>query len=177
MMKSVDKNVTEMNNVHPIFTKDPKEWLKYVNSHVEAMTEDGQKHSGYVFTIDPVSESIVLLTQLSADNPTNISVKLLMGSSVRSIEMKAQDSGFNQSFFDSLFRPAMENNFSESELHSKLLNLKSWLEQNRIPVSVTGDKLTVADALTIHPPYTLDCCLSTNEIILARIQGLMRNMP
>ena len=40
-----------------------------------------------------------------------------------------------------------------------------------------GELLTLADALVIHPPYGEDNCFSTNEIILGKIQGLIKNMP
>ncbi|KAI8794362.1 gem-associated protein 6 [Biomphalaria glabrata] len=176
-MKQDDEEGCEPDSVHPIFTKDPGDWLAFVNNQVEVTTEDDLKHSGYVYTVDPVSESIVLLNKFSAENPTNVSVKLLMGPSIKNVEIVAQGSSLDSQFFEKLFRPARGDTLTEKEIQSKFIRLQSWLEQNRIPVSVSRDVITVADALTIHPPYTPESCLGTNEIILARIQELIKNMP
>ena len=69
---------------------------------------------------------------------------------------------------------------SEEDLQKKQFQLKCWLLKNRLPIEVGGAKgelLTLADALVIHPPYGADNCYSTNEIILGKIQGLIKNMP
>lgn len=66
---------------------------------------------------------------------------------------------------------------SSEDLETRKQSLKSWLEQNNIPVTVQGDSLStlrVAGVLSIDPPYGPDNCSSTNEIILSRIQGLLQ---
>ena len=37
--------------------------------------------------------------------------------------------------------------------------------------------LSISDALYIEPPYSVESCRSTNEIVLGRVQGLIKNMP
>jgi gem associated protein 6 len=51
------------------------------------------------------------------------------------------------------------------------------LLKNRLPVEINGELLNVAEALVIQPPYGSENCVSTNEIILGKIQGLIKNMP
>lgn len=172
--------VTDTDSLHPIFTKDSQEWMKLVNNKVRAYTEDGQVYTGYVYTIDPVSECVVLVSPFEESKPQNISMKLLMGPSIRSIDIISGTSSIIKSQFEHLFRPAAEEKFTSEELKSRMQKLQSWLEQNRLPVATSGmdgQFLTIADALTIRPPYTENSCLSTNEIILSRIQALIRSMP
>ncbi len=69
---------------------------------------------------------------------------------------------------------------SAKEFANKRAKLKSWLLKNRLPVKDSPDNdklLCISDALFIEPPYDVDSCRSTNEIILGRVQGLIRNMP
>ena len=48
---------------------------------------------------------------------------------------------------------------------------------NRVPVKeLENGVLTVLDNVTIQPPYTVDCCFSSNELILSRIRNLLQNM-
>ncbi|CAL1536881.1 unnamed protein product [Lymnaea stagnalis] len=172
--------ITDKDSLHPIFTKDSQEWMKLVNNEVRACTEDGQEFTGYVYTIDPVSECVVLVSPSEESKPQNISMKLLMGPSVRSIEVISGTTNMIKSQFEHLFRPVAEETFTNEEMKIRMQRLKSWLEQNRLPVAtggMDGQFLTIADALTIRPPYTENSCLSTNEIILSRIQGLIRSMP
>ncbi|XP_029645897.2 gem-associated protein 6 [Octopus sinensis] len=76
------------------------------------------------------------------------------------------------------------SHLSEEALSERKDKLKSWMLKNRLPVQEQkgqdGDKpkcLCVAGAVTILPPYGPGNCCSTNEIILSRIQNLIRNMP
>lgn len=42
--------------IDSVYTVDPLELRKYVQKFVEVVTIDGEKLSGIVYTIDPVSE-------------------------------------------------------------------------------------------------------------------------
>lgn len=161
---------------HPIFSKDPEQWTQYLNKEVLVVSEDGTEWTGWVYTIDPVSETIVLLTF----QDDRLQMSMVMGHSVRSITVTNEDTKTHEKDIESLFRPKEVQNLSDDELEARKNKLKSWLLKNRLPVSVTGnngDVLSVSDALFIEPPYGSDHCRSTNEIILGRIQGLIKNMP
>ncbi|GFO28651.1 gem-associated protein 6-like [Plakobranchus ocellatus] len=169
-------------SVHPIFTKDPKEWMGLIHKFVQVTTEDNQSHKGYVYTVDPVSESIVLLkpSQANKIDFVNLSLKLLPGASIIDVTILEGDVDPQiMREFDRLFRPASSKSLSHAEINNRRLRLKQWLEKHRLPVCVSpdGQALIVAEALTILPPYCEDSCLSTNEIILSRIRTLIRDMP
>ncbi|RUS79330.1 hypothetical protein EGW08_012915 [Elysia chlorotica] len=168
--------------VHPIFTKDPQDWMGLVHKQVQVTTEDTRQHQGFVFTVDPVSESVVLLrsTQPNSNDFTGSSLTLLPGASIRNITVLSHSIDPRvKSQFDSLFRPAPSKALSEEDLDLRKLQLKQWLEKHRLPVtpSPDGQALIVAGALTVLPPFSEDSCLSTNEIILSRIRTLIRDMP
>nr|KAG5704116.1 hypothetical protein BaRGS_009646 [Batillaria attramentaria] len=152
--------------------------MQYVYKQVSVVTEDEEEHVGWVYTIDPVSQTFVLVQFLD----DNRQVLILPGTSVTKVTVLAEsaDSDGIKEKLDALFRPQTEALFSEEELRGRKQKLKMWLEKNRLPVQVTGSKgevLTISDALMIQPPYDVNDCHSTNEIILGRIQGLIKNMP
>lgn len=169
-------------SLHPIFTRDPSDWMKLIGCQIQACTEDGHQHVGHVYTVDPVSQSIVLVSfgDNAPETSCNISLKLLVGSSVTDVKIVSEAAEAVNQRFHRLFRPAVAETLSDEQMNVRKLRLKSWLEKNRLPVSLGGDSgqlLLVADAITVQPPYTEDSCLSTNEIVLSRIQGLIKNMP
>ena len=85
---------------HPIYTHDPSDWMKLIHCFVSVDTEDGGQHQGYVYTVDPVSESLVLITnpggKLDLSTPhndlstcsTNITMKIIMRPSI--VNMKVE---------------------------------------------------------------------------------------
>uniref|UniRef100_A0A0B6Z839 AD domain-containing protein n=1 Tax=Arion vulgaris TaxID=1028688 RepID=A0A0B6Z839_9EUPU len=178
------KGIEEIDSVklHPIFTKDPADWMKLVNHQIQVTTENGQVHVGHVYTVDPVSESIVLISPVgtSFETSSNIALKLLVGASVTDVKIISEGTEIVKRSFNQLFRPAIDETLSDEALNARKLKLKAWFEKNRLPVTLGGDSqqyLTVAGVITVQPPYTEDSCLSTNEIILSRIQALINNMP
>lgn len=170
--------------VHPIFEQDPAQWMQYVSKKVCILTENGHEHIGWVFTIDPVSSSFVL-AQFSVDNKTEI--EIVMGHAVKKVtildvENAEENSPLKEEMIheklNSLFVHELSSQCSDSDLLIRKEQLRTWLLKNRLPVKEKDDhSLCIADAVTVAPPYTSDACASVNEIILAKIQGLIKNMP
>ncbi|KAL4239853.1 Gem (Nuclear organelle) associated protein 6 [Mactra antiquata] len=163
----------EDDEVHPIFTKDPDEWMQYVYKQVSIMLQDGKEYCGIVYTVDPVSETFVLVNFVDDKMKTD----LIFKHATSSITILNDNVELNKSKLDRLFRPDGHHNWTDEELKSRLQLLKSWLLKNRLPVEVDGELLHVAGALVVQPPYNPENCISTNEIILGKIQGLIKNMP
>ncbi|PSN33120.1 hypothetical protein C0J52_15545 [Blattella germanica] len=148
---------------------NPVELKEYVHKSVEIVTIDGEKITGTIYTIDPVSESVILLTKKNEKSCMDI----VMGHAVKSIVVS---SSCVQPEPDDLF-PTVSVNISKEEVQQRKQKLKNWLCSNRIPIEEDGDLLKVKDALQIHPPYGQEHCLSGNEIILGRVQTLIASMP
>ncbi|XP_076367847.1 gem-associated protein 6-like [Tachypleus tridentatus] len=168
-------NSRTKSETHKVFQNDPLKLLSYVHKRVEVYTSDKKCHSGWVKTIDPVSENIVLV-HFEGDIP--VSLTMVMGHTVESINI-VNDQPIFKAMLDKLFLPKTIEVSTEELLRQKM-KLKTWLNKNRIPVEDTNNNsgnLTVANALVIKPPYGVDQCFSNNEIILGKIQGLIKALP
>jgi len=163
---------------HPIFTKDPSAWMRSIGSVVEIISSDGCRHTGSVYTVDPVSESVVLATVPEDNSKKELDLKLILGHAIRSMTPIAEQGPVLK--LDNLFKPQNQSNLSGADLKQHQERLRSWLLKNRLPVSVCKEDssvLIVADILRVQAPYTAESCQCTNEIVLGRIQGLIKNMP
>ncbi|XP_040285530.1 gem-associated protein 6 [Bufo bufo] len=155
--------------------KTPPEWQAYVNKEVTITADEKNEYQGWVVTIDPVSASVVLVT---FDDDQKTSVRIVMGHAVQKVEILKESDEATKQKLTSLFNLQESNStYNKEDLETKKLNLKTWLQQNNIPVTEQGETtrtLCVAGVLTIDPPYGPENCNSTNEIILSRVQGLIQ---
>jgi len=169
--------MSNIDEQHPIFSKDPSHWMKCIGTSVEIVTRDGCYHTGSVYTVDPVSESIVL-ANIPADKSDTLNMKIILGHAIRSWTPLSNDGPTLN--MDNLFKPKELTNISSVKIKQLQERLRSWLLKNRLPVNACTEDpsvLIVADILRIEAPYTAENCVCTNEIVLGRIQGLIKNMP
>ncbi|KAL6468849.1 hypothetical protein MHYP_G00223730 [Metynnis hypsauchen] len=152
----------------------PQEWRKFVNHEVKVTAHDNQQHEGWVFTVDPVSASVVLV---AFQEKGGACVKVVLGHAVREVQVLREGDEEMEKKLKSLFTPTGSQSFSTKELKERKESLRSWLEKNLIPVTDEGDVLRVANVLTISAPYGAEQCISSNEIILARVQSLVDSNP
>ncbi|CAH1396852.1 unnamed protein product [Nezara viridula] len=135
----------------------------HIDRNIVVETNDGVKHEGSLYTVDPVSESILLVTK--------------------------KEKGFS---IELIFKHAIHNLISVGELNPVKLGeeeknvenlsvirerLKDWLSKNLVPFEESGECLKLAGQLTINPPYGIDNCISSNEMVLCKIQKLIERMP
>lgn len=66
--------------------------------------------------------------------------------------------------------------FDGQGLEERKQKLCKWFEANLLPVEVNADKLIVANAVEILPPYDTESCIASNQIVLVRIQKLINLM-
>ncbi|KAJ8377610.1 hypothetical protein AAFF_G00255680 [Aldrovandia affinis] len=154
--------------------KNPLEWNKYVNKEVRVTASDKQQHQGWVYTVDPVSASVVLVDFQST---RKASVAVVMGHAVGEVEVLRDGDEAMAERLSAVFVPGGRQVLSQDELQRRKRCLRAWLEKNLIPVSEEGESLRVAGVLTVNPPYGPQDCSSANEIILSRIQGLVESNP
>ncbi|KAG9267058.1 gem-associated protein 6 [Astyanax mexicanus] len=152
----------------------PQDWNKYVNHEVRVSAQDKQQYEGWVFTVDPVSASVVLV---AFQESGGASVRVVLGHAVREVQVLREADGETEKKLRSLLTPAGCQVFSDVELKERKERLHGWLEKNLIPVTDEGDVLRVANVLTISAPYGAGQCTSSNEIILARVQSLVESCP
>ncbi|XP_077991177.1 gem-associated protein 6-like [Glandiceps talaboti] len=155
----------------------PAEWFSLVYKQIQVESVDGKLHVGWVQTIDPVSQSIVLVQFTDSGCAT---AEVILGHAISSVRLLNEEIETHRQQLDQLFSRNSHITYTEEELIRRKTELKEWLEKNRIPVSESGSNeelLTVSEALYIEPPYKPENCVSTNEIILGRIQALIRSKP
>lgn len=168
--------MSDIEDVHPIFINDPEDWMKFVYKKVQLLTKDGQIHEGLVYTIDPVSESVVLANF----DESKTSLEIVLGHAVSSAVTISEDVDEYKERLDSLCHTRQQRELSVEEVKQQQTRVRLWLLKNRLPITTSGPNgefLNFADALVIKPPYGPEDCVSTNEIILGKIQGLIKNMP
>nr|XP_014284579.1 gem-associated protein 6-like isoform X2 [Halyomorpha halys] len=122
------------------------------------------KHEGSLYTVDPVSESIVLVTK----KEKILSVELIFKHAIHKLISVGEPNPIK------LWEGGEKNIENVSVIRERL---KEWLSKNLIPFEESGECLKLAGQLTINPPYGIDNCISSNEMVLNKIQKLIERMP
>ncbi|XP_030051756.1 gem-associated protein 6 [Microcaecilia unicolor] len=155
--------------------KSPLDWKDYMNKEIKVTADEKNEYRGWVLTVDPVTANIVLVNVLEDGK---VSVTVVMGHAVQKVDILDEGNDEIKERLAYLFMPEEIKTFSKEDLEKRKNSLKSWLEQNHIPVTQQGDEqrtLCVAGVLTIDPPYGPENCSSSNEIILSRVQALIQS--
>ena len=119
----------------------------------------------------------VVLVQLG-EAAGGCSVSVVMGHAVEQVEVVGEADEETALRLSSLFRSEEpETRGGVEEVKRRREELRGWLQQNRVPVEEVGEDLLVAGVLTVRPPYAEQDCFSSNQMVLARIQGLLARMP
>lgn len=154
----------ELRFSHNVFKNDPLLYKSYVGNEVNVTTETGEICSGIVYTVDPVSESVVLI-QLGE----KMRLKLILGHAIKNVEVtKKCDLELPE-----LFMNLQLKKMSRSTIEERKRTVKELFAKNRLQVKENKDVLTVENVATINPPYEPENCMSSNSIVLARIQALL----
>ncbi|XP_043510398.1 uncharacterized protein LOC122528867 isoform X2 [Frieseomelitta varia] len=108
---------------HKIYKNDPLLFKSYVGKKVNILTEDDSTISGIVYTVDPVSESVVLLQGCEQDN-----LKIVCGHTIKNIEICSSE----PCRLPELFTNVPKNiQTAVGERKSAVIKL---LQENRFPV-------------------------------------------
>ncbi|XP_028297281.1 gem-associated protein 6-like [Gouania willdenowi] len=149
----------------------PQEWLQFVNKEVKVKAGNDDELRGWLHTVDPVSASLVLVTF----GHQGASVVVLMGHAVRELQVLREADEVTSQQLRTCFLPHRKPRLEPQEVKRRKAGLQRWLEENRLPVEEDGERLVVGGALSVAPPYGPEDCESSNQIILLRIQSLIRD--
>ncbi|KAK8745180.1 hypothetical protein OTU49_000499 [Cherax quadricarinatus] len=167
--------MSDVNDTHKIFTNDPVLLHSMIHCQVTVTTTDHKQYTGWVHTIDPVSESVVLVD--FGENGSK-EVILVSGYNVENIKVINSNPppGLAQ-FIDTLFRKEQVH-YSSQQLTARREALCVWLAENRVPYTVTDDmSIQVLQAAMISPPYEPESVQCTNEVVLDKVMKLVQQMP
>lgn len=155
---------------------DPLLLLSYVHKLVRVETTEGDVLAGYVKTVDPISESIVLVL-FEDEKPKMLHV--VMGHAVNSVTVVTDASPAEKEQLENLFMPARQA-LSAEQLRERKEKVRSWMCVNRIPVAESAQEpgvLIIADSVRLLPPYGPEDFQCTNSLVLGKIRGMVSLMP
>ncbi|KAM9819865.1 gem-associated protein 6 [Syngnathus typhle] len=150
----------------------PLQWTTYVNKELQVTAGmEAKEFAGWLLTIDPVSASLVLVS-LGEEGKSG-SIRVVMGHAVRRVEvLREADATATQRLRQLFASPTCGGPDPQ-----RRAAVRRWLERNRIPVEECADRLRVASALTLAPPYGPDDCSGANPVVLERVRKLLERQP
>lgn len=102
-------------------------------------------------------------------------MQVVMGHAVEQVQILQAADRETAERLQACFLPPTIRRLSPEKLRRTRSKIRIWLLKNQVPVEEEGDNLRVAGVLTIAAPYRPEDCCSSNQIILDRIQKLIRN--
>ncbi|CAD6211896.1 GSCOCG00003887001-RA-CDS [Cotesia congregata] len=158
-------NFNETEYTHIVYKNNPLLFKSYINKHVIITADDSSVHQGIVYTVDPVSESVILLEPAEEGK---FNGKIIIGHSIRNIEISTNP-GID---LPDLF-PANEKKLTAAELNERREKIKERLAINLFnPVDNNG-VLEIQGVFSIEPPYERENCVCTNPIVMSRLLGII----
>jgi len=168
-------------NVQAEVRSDPLSLRDLVGGPVKVVsaTPSASALEGILLATDPVTKTVVLVTNSSTEEGES-DVKLLPHvSSVEKVESCGSQEGLlvvaSRLLAQIKLTQAPISQNSEDLLEKKAL-VKQFLEANQLPVEEQGEELVILDSLRLRPPYTPNDCQANNEIILSRVVELISSM-
>ncbi|XP_050710333.1 gem-associated protein 6-like [Eriocheir sinensis] len=159
---------------HKIFTGDPVHQHSLIHRRVTVTTTDLKEHTGWVYTIDPVSESVILVNFNGEEKEVNI----VWGYNVKSVTpLESTPPPGLAEAVDSIFRKEQVH-YSNQELTARRESLCVWLAENRVPYTVKDDmSIQVLQVALIRTPYDAGAVECHNEVVLDKVMRLVQQAP
>ena len=154
---------------------------KYSNRRVVVFLNNNSRKEGWVHAIDPVTRTIVL----EEDNDKSCGARskkltFIMAHAMSHLVLVDHDVYSNEAHHEitDFIGSGKSSEYSEDELAKMRAEMMEWFALNRVvPVTQCSDNpavLSVMGVLFLEPPYDPECCRCSNEIILDRVQKLIR---
>ena len=152
---------------------------KYTNKRSYIYLKNNSRKVGWVHAIDPVTRTVVLEEQ-DEGSTDDKELTFVLGHAISRVvlESDANSSQGPRHGITDFIGDNKSNDYSEDELAKRRRELIEWLTLNRVPVTECSSEdsavLSVMGVLFVEPPYDPECCRCSNEIILDRIQKLIK---
>ncbi|KAK0089722.1 hypothetical protein PV325_005869 [Microctonus aethiopoides] len=160
-------NINKTPYSHKIYNNDPLLLKSYINKQTQITTEDSTIHQGILYTVDPVSESVVLIERENE----KFHAKVIVGHSIKNIQVISNSALHLPQFFS-----ISHHSMTDAELSIRRVEIKKLFTHNRFPVTENNDVLEIEGMLFIEPPYNLENCICTNPIILNRVYDILSQL-
>ena len=162
---------------HRVFRNKPLELIKHLHCHIEIQSLRGDTVSGALVAIDPVSDTAVVVKNPSSENIDDSEVTLVPFVDWGTLKV-IDDSENTKKRIRNMIKDdlgQMTDSNKDELLTRRNLVSKSLSSHGLSPI-LDGDNLVIADTVIISPPYTDHSCDATNEIILARVKSLLKDV-
>lgn len=156
---------------------------EFLHRFVHIILFEGEELYGWVYTVDPVSHTIVIAKDRDVSDHEKLGcdsslVVFVMRKAVR--ELRILETTRKEPEWLKNFAEKEKQDYTDEELQKRRASLIDWLNKNRVPIiddSPESEVVKVLGGLVIEPPYDVDSCKGTNEIVLDRIRKLISSMP
>ncbi|KAK7866299.1 hypothetical protein R5R35_007127 [Gryllus longicercus] len=155
--------------VADIFKDDSFHLKKFIGKNVIVTTIHNECQKGIVYTIDPITESIILVNNKDG----KISLDVIMRHILKAIEIL--DSSDHSVMLNSIFS-IPDTWYTKEQVNNRKAKVMQLLDKHRVPYVETEEVLKIHDTLEIHPPYGIEQCVSNNTVILSRVQSLLASV-
>ncbi|CAF1271902.1 unnamed protein product [Adineta ricciae] len=161
--------------LHEGFHFDVDTYATLINVRVQIECHGQRNYSGRVYTIDPLTQSIVLI------DDTSNRVHIVLRPDI--IQLKVLDRSSSLQSFKDPFQPSttIPTNAGESA-STRLEDLRQFLSSKRIPFQEKQEDnqsitLVIQNGIVqINAPYTSQTIIGTNEIVLSRMKFLLKSI-
>ncbi|XP_012529772.1 gem-associated protein 6 [Monomorium pharaonis] len=151
--------------LHQVYKNDPILFNSYIGKMVKITMKDESVYYGIVYTVDPISESIVLLQSKTL---MQYRLKIIFNHSIKNVQVTSEAKTFVPELFSCV-------KLSEAMLTKRKDVVMQLLLENRFPVKEEDGILFIEDTVSIEPPYYPENCTCTNSIILNKVQNILNH--
>jgi len=154
---------------------------KFIDKYIQIELVNGTIFGGECYTVDPVSGCVILII---CNENEEFCTQVIMKHAIKSFKLQENEcensqnlKDFKKRLDDKLFRSSGCGGSQETTKRKEILF--DWLKKNQLPVELTDtESLSVVNGMaTIEPPYTVDCCRSTNTIVLDKVMKIIKACP
>jgi hypothetical protein len=109
-------------------------------------------------------------------------VRIVTGEEIQRIDIldQPENSTSITKQLDVLFEDTATTVTDIQNLDKRMHDMVDWMKKNHLPVKLETDenskfKINILDSVFIKPPFTIESCESTNEIVLDKVRQLINN--
>jgi len=166
-------------DTHRVFLNKPSELLGLLSQRVELQTQRGERVSGGLIGVDPVTDT-ALLAQLHTDHSpqldlcTVVAVPFVDWETLKVMESSPEYRKMIEELSGRDVTP--ETAVGGVEVTERRSRVIEELTRHGLEVKTEGEDLVISGTVIIQPPYSHHDCDAPNEIILARIRNLLQSI-
>ncbi|CAF2542152.1 unnamed protein product [Rotaria sp. Silwood2] len=180
-MKKTDRQLIQINHffmdnlLNEAFHFDVDTYATLIDNRVQIECAGERNYSGRVYTVDPLTQSIVLI------DDTSNRVHIVLRPDI--IQLKILDRNISHQANKDPFLPSNSTTDNQDEsIGDRLGKIRRFLSSKRIPFQEKfeeNNSITILiqnGIVQINAPYTYENILGTNEIVLSRIKLLLKQI-